>query len=530
MTHLSRINSFPSYARRRDRLDNVVLDRPVVSYVLALVLGMTMVLGYAPFHLFLVPVVALAGLFRLVAAQASAARAALAAFCFGLGMFGTGVSWVFISLHTYGGMPAMLAVGATGLFCAFLALFPTLFGTVCWYAHSPALSFRIITVPALWVGSEWLRGTLFTGFPWLTVGYSQIPGSPLSGYAPVFGVYGLSAVVALTAAILLLALFPSAVVRRAIPVAIGIGLWIIGAALQQVAWTSPVATPIPVAVLQGNIPQDRKWRADALAPTLQSYLSLARQSQAKLVVLPETAIPVFADQMSAAYATSLAQHAANNNGDMIIGIVERVHHNGSIRYYNSAISTGTSPAQTYRKQHLVPFGEYIPPLFGWVLNVLQIPLTDMTPGAPAGATLKVAGEKVATNICFEDVFGEEIIRALPNATLLVNLSNIAWFGDSLAIPQHLQISQTRALETGRYMLRATNTGATAIIDQRGRVVRRAPSHETFVLTGMAQGFSGATPYVRFGNAPTIVFICAGTFMALWFAIRRRTELRTCVLP
>lgn len=475
-----------------------------------------MVLGYAPFHLFLLPVIALACLVGLVVKQTSARQAALVGFCFGFGMFGAGVSWVYVSLHTYGGMPAALAGVATALFCAFLALFPALFGVLCWLARRQTLTFYTLMVPALWTGTEWMRGTVFTGFPWLTAGYTQIANSALLGYAPVIGVYGVSAVVAASAA-LLYYLLCAPTTRKTMIVGLMLGIWALGTTLKQVAWTSPTGSPFSVALLQGNISQELKWRQEAVKPTLESYLSLLHKSNANLIVMPETAIPLFVDQVPSAYATALREHARTNNADLIVGILERYRDSGGMRYYNSAISMGVSLEQTYRKQHLVPFGEYIPAkgLFGWVLDTLRIPLNDMSAGAIPQPVLQLAAQKVAVNICFEDVFGEEIIQSLPAATILVNLSNIAWFGNSLAIPQHLQISQMRALETGRYMLRSTNTGATAIIDQRGRVLKQAQPHEAFVLTGIAQGFTGATPYVWWGNAPILMFIGAGALMALF---------------
>jgi apolipoprotein N-acyltransferase len=199
-----------------------------------------------------------------------------------------------------------------------------------------------------------------------------------------------------------------------------------------------------------------------------------------------------------------------------MGLVERESKGGRLHYYNSAVSIGMSPSQTYRKQHLVPFGEYIPakPLLGWVSSVLKIPFADMSPGTAASSLLHLQGAKVAVNICFENAFGEEILDALPEATVLVNMSNLAWFGKSLALPQHVQISQMRAAETGRYMLSATNTGYTAIINQRGHIMRQAPGHEALVLTGDAQGFEGATPYVRFGNIPVVMFAIMGIIVGV----------------
>ena len=304
------------------------------------------------------------------------------------------------------------------------------------------------------------------------------------------------------------------------------GIWTVGKGLQHVQWTFPAGPPFTATLLQGNIPQDKKWRAEEVAATLRTYRSLLQNSKGQLIVMPETALPLFASELPAPYVSDLIAQAKEANADLIVGVPERVTEYGETRYYNSAFAMGSSVAQIYRKQHLVPFGEFLPAkaLLGWVIGFLQIPLADMSPGSSTQPPLRVAGETVAVNICFEDVFGEEIIRALPDATVLVNLSNLAWFGDSLALPQHLQIAQMRAMETGRYMLRATNTGATAIIDERGRVVKQAEPHRTLALSGMVQGLTGATPYVAGGNLPVLIFCGTGMLLALGAtACRRRTR-------
>jgi apolipoprotein N-acyltransferase len=224
------------------------------------------------------------------------------------------------------------------------------------------------------------------------------------------------------------------------------------------------------------------------------------------------------------YLDRLAAHARANHGDILIGVPERTDERN---YYNSVLSFGAAPTQTYRKSHLVPFGEFVPlkPLFGWFFDVAQIPLLDFARGAQNQQPLAVAGQRVAVNICYEDAFGGEIIRQLPQATLLVNVSNVAWFGRSIAPQQHLQISQTRALETGRYMLRATNTGMTAIIDQRGKVQHAAPEFTTAVVSGDVQGFTGTTPYVRWGNAPIIALAFILALSASWLALRGTGKIR-----
>jgi apolipoprotein N-acyltransferase len=241
-------------------------------------------------------------------------------------------------------------------------------------------------------------------------------------------------------------------------------------------------------------------------------------SRAQLIVLPEMALPILLDELPQPYLDTLAGHARSNGGDVLVGVPEIRRDPEDIRYYNSVLSFGTAPTQTYRKFHLVPFGEFIPlkPVFGWIYReLLHIPLADLAPGAPHQAPLNLSGQKIAVNVCYEDVFGEEIIRPLPEATLLVNVSNDAWYGESLAADQHLQMSQARALETSRMMLRSTNTGATAVINRDGRVVAQLPHFTRASLDGEAQGYAGATPYVRWGNWPVILLLAIGLLGLRW---------------
>ncbi|MGH8671971.1 MAG: apolipoprotein N-acyltransferase [Burkholderiales bacterium] len=475
-------------------------------------MGAISVLGFAPFYLYFIPPIALAVLIGLWAKSLKPTAAFVRGFMFGLGTFGAGVSWVYVSLHDFGAMPVALAIIASALLCAFLALFPALVGLLQsrLAPRSPVIS--ALSMPALWVLAEWLRGWIFTGFPWLAVGYAQAPHGPLAGFAPLLGVYGVS-LATLLAATALYQIYSrwgsrgnapiSTRVKIAWPwLAVLIGLHAFGMLLKTTPWTQPAGDPISVALLQGSVPQEIKWREDRVLSALQVYRQLALASSGQLIVLPETALPLFYESVPQDYLATLQIHARAQNGDMLIGIPERVVQGSGYAYYNSVVSLGSAGIQIYRKSHLVPFGEYIPlkPLFGWIIRVLHIPLSDFSRGGVDQQPMRVAGQRVAVNICYEDVFGEEIIRQLPVATLLVNVSNDAWFGNSIAPRQHLQIAQMRALETGRYMLRATNTGITAIIDQYGNVVRQAPEFVTTVLKGNAQGFSGATPYVRVGNA------------------------------
>ena len=481
------------------------------SSSLAFVLGALTVLGFAPFRLFVVPALTLAALMLLWQRSGRWQDATALGFAYGLGLFLCGVSWIYVSLHDFGAMPAPLAAFATLLFCAFLALFPALAGYL--YAKAPfAAGIRLgMFLPAVWTLLEWMRGWVFTGFPWLAFGYSQIASSPLAGYAPVLGIYGVTLATAATAGLIAIAGMRVTLRTGAsfilLPSLLLLGLWASGWALKQVEWTHPVGEPITVSLLQGNVPQDLKWRADRVAATLEEYRTLAQSSPSRLIVFPETALPLFLNDVPQDYLAGLAAHARENGGDMLIGVPERLP-NG--QYYNSVISVGSATAQSYHKFHLVPFGEFIPlrPLLAGIVGALAIPLQDFSRGTQHPRPLEVAGQHVAVNICYEDAFGEEIIRQLPEATLLANVSNVAWFGHSIAPRQHLQISQARALESGRYMLRATNTGVTAVISPRGAVIKSAPEFTRAVVSYRVPGFQGSTPYVRWGNYAVLLLAAA----------------------
>jgi apolipoprotein N-acyltransferase len=475
--------------------------------------GAVAVAGFGDWPLVPVPIAALAVLAWLWMREPSPRRAALVGFAFGTGLFLVGVSWVYVSLHTFGMMPAPLAALATLLFCVYLALFPAAVGWLQARFDVTPLVRLLLVVPALWALTEWLRGWLFTGFPWLAFGYGQV-GGPLDGLFPLLGVYGVTFASAMIAGAFALA--ASREPRStALAAACVVVLVIAAYAGSAVEWTRPAGKPITVALLQGNVPQALKFVPGRYESTLKTYADLAERTQAKLVVFPETAIPRFLHQVNPAYVEWLGILARRNGGDALIGVPVQDEHG----YYNAVITAGVSPPQRYAKSHLVPFGEFVPPGFGWIVNVLQIPLSDFSRGAPDAQPLAIAGQRVAPNICYEDAFGEEIIRQLPEATLLANVSNVAWFGDSLAPAQHLRISRARSIETGRYMLRATNTGVTAIIDDRGRVTARLPTFTEGVLEGGAQGREGATPYVRMGNAAILLLSAAALLAA--FALRRR---------
>jgi len=287
-----------------------------------------------------------------------------------------------------------------------------------------------------------------------------------------------------------------------------------GQALQTLHWTRPSGAPVTAALLQGNIEQEMKFSPQRYPAIFDAYARLAEGTSAKLIVLPETALPRFYHRIDPAELARLEAAARGNGGDLLLGVPYQQGED----YYNSVITLGVSPSQTYHKVHLVPFGEFIPPGFGWVLQILRIPLSDFSRGASNQPPLQVAGQRVAANICYEDVFGEEMAARAADATLLVNMSNVAWFGDSLAPAQHLQIGRLRAIETGRMHLTATNTGITAAIDRDGRVLGRLPQFTEARLEVAAQGYEGVTPYVRWRDWPIVLSSLA---LLAFFIIRAR---------
>ena len=425
----------------------------------------------------------------------------------GFGAFAAGVSWLYIALERYGGVPAPVAALAIALFCAYLALYPALAGAAFAALRGRGVACAPVRAAALfaalWLGSEWLRGVLFTGFPWLAIGYSQTPPSPLGGLLPVIGVYGVGGLVALVAALIAFTprtdwSRPRQVWRPALAVAV---LFAGGAGLLGRAWTAPTGLPLQVALVQTNVPQGLKWDPQRFADVLQVNSDLVREAFSAprppaLVVLPETTLPTLLERLPEGYLDWLAWLAGGVRGDLVMGVFRR---DEAGHIYNAAVSVGSAPAQYYAKQHLVPFGEYSPPLFGWFYKLAQIPMSDQTRGAPDQPPMRFGDQQVALNICYEDLFGAELIRVLPTATLLLNISNLAWYGDSLAQPQHLQIARVRALETGRPMLRSTNTGMTALVQPDGRVTDVLPAFERGVLRVEVQGYQGLTPYARWGD-------------------------------
>jgi apolipoprotein N-acyltransferase len=485
------------------------------------------VLGFEPFGLWLLPPILVALLFAQW--QHATPRAALAqGFAFGAGLFGAGISWVYIALSGFGEMPAIAAALATAGFAAYLAFWPALAGYAAVRATPRGGAARLVASAAAWTLAEWLRQYGYTGMPWLSVGYAAPAGGAAAAYAPVGGVFLVSFVFAACAACVASVFESLAAGRRAlaVPIVVVAALLALGLGLRGVAWTEPVDPPLATSLLQGNVGQDVKFDPEFRARTFELYGDLIARSRGRLVVLPESAFPMFADQVPAPVVLDLIKTGAERDGLVLLGLFTAeppLPGSRDVRYYNTVAALGGDSVALYRKRHLVPFGESIP-LKALILPIvdalLAIPLADQTAGDPDQPAFAVAGHRVAVNICYEDGFGSELIGAARDADILVNVTNDAWYGRSVAAWQHNQMSAMRAQELGRPMLRATNTGVTSAIDHDGRELARLPWFTRGVLEVEVQGRRGLTPYARVGDAAVVVLSAVTLLVAAWAGRRR----------
>ena len=424
---------------------------------------------------------------------ASSRRAAALGLAFGVAWLGAGVWWLFISMHRYGNLPTWMAALAVLALALALSLYLALAMAAAARWRTGVVALDVTCFAAVWLLAEWARTWLFTGFPWLASGYAQVD-SPLAVAAPWIGVLGIGALVAALAALWSYG-WPQ---RRAIAASVGV--------LALAAWAGPPshsgpASTLAVSLLQTNLPQDEKFMVAQLPHTLRALAADLAEAHGQLVIAPETAVPLLPsqlDEVAPGYMAALAERFGTPARAVLVGVPLGDYDRG---YSNSVLGfTGAPGAAPYRydKQHLVPFGEFIPTGFRWFTTLLNIPLGDFMRGVRNPPSFAFAGERIAPNICYEDLYGDELALRFGDEagapTLFANLSNIAWFGDTIAVEQHLNISRMRALEFQRPMLRSTNTGATAVIDHRARVVASLKPFTRGVLEAQVQARTGITPY------------------------------------
>lgn len=498
-------------------------------YLLVLIAGGATVFAFAPFDFYPMVWITPAILFYLLSRAYTRKQHFYLGWLYGIGLFGAGASWPFNSMYYFAHSPLLMAIGGAILFVVIIALlFTSLFGLLSYsFRNTPLLTRLLLFYPASWVFIEWFRGWFLTGFPWLYLGHSQID-TVFAGYAPIMGVLGVSWSSALIAGAVVSFILGNSVHRRVKvdSAHMGVGhaqveeqfgdssrtfaallivfLTVSSYSLSSINWTSPSGDPVIATVLQGNIPQESKFKPEQLAPTLKLYTEMTRQSkESDLIIWPETALPGIFSQHMDNLILPLQEFARQNASTIMIG---GFYENEQKGIENSVLSLTAEGRELYSKQHLVPLGEYIPFLkyLRWLDEWIQLPFDNVARGADKDM-LQVSGADGVGNylaqmtVCYEDAFGEEIIESLPEAHMLINVTNDGWFTGSLEPYQHMQIARMRSIETGRYMLRSTNTGPSGIINEKGKLLATAPIYTTRVITHKVIPFSGATPYVRWGN-------------------------------
>ncbi len=500
------------------------LTQGLSSWLVAFAAGALLPLSFAPFNtyysgfawLIFFPVAVF--LYQMLHTR-SAREAFYKGWLFGIGLFLVGVSWVYVAIHDFGAAHWSLAAFFTALFVLILSVFYGFFGWTLYKLRTKMTQqagiqagLMLFYLPVFWVLFEWLRSWVLTGFPWLLAGYPMIA-TPLAAYAPVTGIYGLSLLVVLLSALL--------VVRIKALLSLSAIVLIFGGAvlLDKIHWTDVAGEPLSVALIQGNVNQSVKWDRWQLEKTKQLYVSLSQQQwqDNDLIVWPENAIPVFYHTLEKGFYHQLDLQARKTRTELITGLP--VFDDDTQQYYNAMTNLGGEQSYYY-KAHLVPFGEYVPlaALIRGIVKFFNMPMSGFSAGSLQQAPVKIKGYKAVVTICYEDVFPQDIITQIPQSQFMINLSNNGWYGDSFAPHQHLEMARMRALETGRDLIRSTTSGITALIDYQGRVLAQGPQFTSAVVNGRIQPRTGTTPYVYWGNYPLIVLFALAVVL-FWRQMR-----------
>jgi apolipoprotein N-acyltransferase len=492
------------------------VDRRYAGSLVALAAGVLFSLSFAPFGVWPLAILMPAVLVWLWDGAAPK-RAGWLGFWFNVGTFSVGTYWLYISLRIIGGAPIVLALLLMIALVAIMGLYHFLLGwVVAKFLPARGAMRWMVGIPGAWLLVEWWRSWFISGFGWLAVGYSQTD-TWLGNLAPVVGQFGIGLVALVMAGGLATIVLGSK--RERVAAAGGIvALWGVAFAFGRISWTQPFGHPITVAVVQGAIPQDDKWLTENLQATLDLYRDMSRQAYGTdLVVWPESATPALFNDL-VPYFDQVYSEASAKGSALVTGVLREDRG----LYYNSvlALEPGAQAPSWHDKHHLVPFAEFFPvPKFvrEW-LRLMNLPYADFTRGAADQAPVVAAGQRINATVCYEDAYGSSQLGALETATLLVNVTNDAWFGKSSARYQHLQISRMRAMEADRPMIRAANNGVSAAIDERGRVLTTAPEYEANVMRARVQPRTGRTPYAYVGNWPSV---CLALVFGLWSAYVRR---------
>jgi len=479
--------------------------------VLALLSGCTLPLSLAPFNFWPAGLISIVVLLACLD-QVDTWEAALRGFLYSAGMYGIGVSWIYVSIHVYGSAPIPLAVTLVLLFVVFLSPVATLQCFLYARFFRSGLAGPVLGFTSIWVLQEWIRTWLMTGFPWLFVGYAYLD-TNLANWAPILGVLGVSYVAVLTATVLYACsreyLIEGFRTGTAVSVLVVGLLWFAAMGLHRVEWVRPAdGELLTVSAVQGNVDQATKWLPEMRGPILKLYHHLSEdQWSSDILVWPEAAITLFKEQ-AGSYLNNLDRMARDTNTTVITGIMSRDPVGGS--YLNSVIALGEGDG-IYHKRRLVPFGEYVPmqDLLRGLITFFDLPLSNTGTGLDRQPGLKAGPYKISTSVCYEVVYPELVRTSVADADLLLTLSNDTWFGESIGPHQHMQMARMRALENGRYLIRATNNGITAIVNPRGRISATIPQFNREVLTDTVQIMHGQTPFSRWGSWPILIICLIG---------------------
>lgn len=482
--------------------------------------GALFLLAFEPFGVSILAAVSIGYLFILCLTQPPKI-VAQCYFCFGLVLFASGLYWLYISIHTVSGGPIWLAILLIAILSVFMALYYAITGYLISYSYtkfqSKSLTLLIIA-PSIWGLIEWVRGWLLSGFPWFSVGYSQT-NTYLSNWAPIGGIYMVTWVCGICAGLLAL-IYLGNKQQSYKGAGVLIAVVIVSLLLGTFSWTQSTGEKLTVSLVQGGVQQEKKWLPSEFRKTLDLYKSsLAAASKSDLVVWPEVAIPGIAANVEP-YLDDVRKITKDNKIQLLLlGILTSDKASGKIR--NSMIAIGSNDV-VYHKRHLLPFGEYfpVPDLVRSWLQSIGLPNRDIERGKTVQSMPRVSDILIAPSICYEDIFGSELLGYFPKANVLVNITNNAWFGKSFASEQHFQMSRMRAIETGRYLLRATNTGVTAIVGPNGTVQKHAESFKFSVLSGTFEAMIGSTPYIKYGNSLIVILMILNLFLGYFWGRNR----------
>lgn len=492
--------------------------------LLAVPSGALATLSFAPYKLWYLAPLSLIIFFTLLQNQRPKA-AFWTGLSWGLGLFGSGVWWVHVSIADFGGMPVIAGLFLMVLLVGYLALYPALFGALfARFGQGRPFHQLMLLGPVFWLLLDWVRGWLFTGFPWLWMGYGQIHG-PLASFAPILGVEGLTLALVLSCG----ALVAAGYYRNWRPLTVPVLVLLLAYQVKGIEWVQPEPyKPVKVALVQGNVPQALKWQPEQRWPTLMKYLDLTRENwDADIIIWPEAAIPALEKQVET-FLSHLDEAARLNQSAVITGVLDKTEQG---EFFNNILTLGINrdgeyrydSASRYSKHHLLPFGEFVP--FGDLLRPIapffNLPMSSFSRGNFVQDNLEAKGYALAPALCYEIAFSEQVRQNVGIDTdMLLTLSNDAWFGRSIGPHQHMEIAQMRALETGKPLLRATNTGVTAVVDHQGQIIAELPQFETGVLRATVAPTKGLTPYTTLGSWPLYLYLLWSVAVS-WLLIKRR---------